>query len=288
MKTGLHDKRLFPLPIPRSRMVLGITGLFASAVCSAFPEGIPEPSLVSYGVVRHAVTGVPVTFGSIQWTFRPASGPVVVVSGQLTNVNDQFSYVLFTPMESTLSGQPATLNTLSLSSTPITYNRLEVSVNGLPASLANPAQGSFALTRNDRGKVERIDLRVALPFIDTDMDGLPDEWEQQYFGGLQFGAGTDPDGDGMSNLDELKAGTNPNDAQSQFAFIKVEAHPQGGILVEWSSTSGRIYTLLRSTTVTGGFLPIATGVAATPTANSYRDTAMTGGGPFFYLLRVEE
>jgi hypothetical protein len=275
-------KRCHPLRW-RSALLALIVGCSMSC---GLAEGIPEPSLVLYGVVRHAVTAVPVTFGSVQWTFRPASGPPVVVSGQLTNVNDQFSYVFFVPVESPLPGQPATSNTLTLSSTPITYNRLEVSVNGQPASLVNPAQGSLTLTRNDRGKVERIDLRVALPFIDTDMDGLPDEWEQQYFGGLQSGASADPDGDGMSNLEELKAGTNPNDFQSQFAFIRIGTHPLGGVLVEWSSTAGRSYTLLRSSTVTGGFLPIATGIAATPTANSYQDP--TTGGPFFYLLRVEE
>jgi len=277
-------KRCHPL---RWRSALLALTVGCSISCG-LASGIPEPSLVLYGVVRHAVTSVPVTFGSLQWTLRPAGGgPAVVVSGQLTNINDQFSYVLFVPMESPLPGQPATSNSLSLSATPVTYNRVEVSVNGQSASLVNPAQGSFTLTRNDRGKIERIDLRVNVPFTDTDGDGLPDDWEQQYFGGLQFGASADPDGDGMSNLEELKAGTNPNDPQSQFAFIKVGAHSQGGTLIEWSSTAGRSYTLLRSTTVTGGFLPIATGVAATPTANSYRDTTI-GAGPFFYLLRVEE
>jgi len=251
-------------------------------------EGIPEPSLVLYGVVRHAVTAVPVTFGSIQWTWRPASGPTVVISGQMTNVNDQFSYVFFVPMETPLAGQPATSNVLALPSTPVAYNRGEVRINGQLATLVNPAQSSFNLTRNDRGKVERIDLRVSLPFTDTDGDGLPDEWEQQYFGGLQHGASADPDGDGLSNLEELKAGTNPNDPQSQFAFIKVESHPQGGAVIEWSSASGRSYTLLRSQTIIGGFAPISTGVTATPPVNSYRDTAMPGSGPFFYLLRVEE
>lgn len=277
-------KRCHPL---RWRSVL-LALLVGCSISRSLASGIPEPSLVLYGVVRHAVTAVPVTFGSVQWTFRPASGPPVVVSGQLTNVNDQFSYVFFMPMESPLPGQPATPNTLPLSATPMTYNRAEITVNGQPATLANPVQASFTLTRNDRGKVERIDLRVALPFIDTDGDGLPDDWEQQYFGGLQFGAGGDPDGDRMSNRDELKAGTNPNDPQSQFAFIRVGTHPQGGALIEWSSTSGRSYTLLRSPTVIGGFAPITTGLAATPPINSYRDPTVPGSGSFFYLLRVEE
>lgn len=251
-------------------------------------EGIPEPSLVVYGVVRHALTAVPVTFGSVQWTWQPVSGPGVVISGQMTNVNDQFSYVFLVPLETPLAGRPATSNVLALPSTPVAYHRGEVRINGQLATLVSPAQSTFSLTRDDRGKVERIDLRVSLPFTDTDGDGLPDEWELQYFAGLQLGANADPDGDGLSNLEELKAGTSPNDPQSQFAFIKIESHPQGGAIVEWSSANGRSYTLLRSPTILGGFAPIRMGLTATPPVNSYRDPVLPGSGPFFYLLRVEE
>lgn len=48
-----------------------------------------------------------------------------------------------------------------------------------------------------------------LPVIDTDQDGLADEWEQRYFFNLALGAGDDPDEDGLTNLAEYIAGTNP-------------------------------------------------------------------------------
>lgn len=49
---------------------------------------------------------------------------------------------------------------------------------------------------------------------DTDGDGLPDSWEEEHFGGLDQGAGDDPDEDGLTNLEELQAGTDPNDADT--------------------------------------------------------------------------
>ena len=46
---------------------------------------------------------------------------------------------------------------------------------------------------------------------DSDGDGLPDPWEQQYFSDLAQGAADDPDGDGTDNLGEYNAGTDPSD-----------------------------------------------------------------------------
>jgi Bacterial TSP3 repeat len=44
---------------------------------------------------------------------------------------------------------------------------------------------------------------------DTDFDGLPDAWEILHFGNLNATGAQDSDGDGVSNLDEYFAGTNP-------------------------------------------------------------------------------
>jgi hypothetical protein len=48
------------------------------------------------------------------------------------------------------------------------------------------------------------------PALDTDGDGLPDWWEQQYFGSATAAApDDDPDQDGQTNLEEFQAGTDP-------------------------------------------------------------------------------
>ncbi|WP_395746834.1 hypothetical protein [Prosthecobacter sp.] len=49
---------------------------------------------------------------------------------------------------------------------------------------------------------------------DTNHNGIPDAWEMQMFGNLDQGAGGDADGDGLSNLAEWQAGTDPNVADS--------------------------------------------------------------------------
>ncbi|MBI1842739.1 MAG: hypothetical protein HYR88_18010, partial [Verrucomicrobia bacterium] len=49
---------------------------------------------------------------------------------------------------------------------------------------------------------------------DDDNDGLPDAWEKLYFGNLDQTGSGDPDGDGLTNAQELAAGANPLKADS--------------------------------------------------------------------------
>ncbi len=44
---------------------------------------------------------------------------------------------------------------------------------------------------------------------DEDGDGLPDEWEMEMLGTLEYDGDADPDGDGFSNLQEYENGTDP-------------------------------------------------------------------------------
>ena len=56
--------------------------------------------------------------------------------------------------------------------------------------------------------------------LDTDNDGLPDEWEKLYFGNLNQDAKGDPDNDGLTNAEEFAAGTNPNLADTDGDGLK--------------------------------------------------------------------
>ena len=262
--------------------------LFSFGVSSLYC-GIPEPSLVYYGEVRDPSSGIRLTTGTLEWTFEPeGGGEPILVTTTLTNINDQFSYVLFVPVQSTVPGIVPSTDALLVAASPVTYNRSGVTVGGIDASLVSPASETFALNRTDRGRAQRVDLTVVLDPVDSDGNGLLDDWEVANFGAIGQDPDDDPDGDGMKNFEEQKAGTNPNDESSQFQFIRITPAAQGGALVEWSSVEGRVYTILRSASVLGDYEPIVTGLSATPPSNSHRDAAVTDEGLYFYRILLED
>jgi len=81
------------------------------------------------------------------------------------------------------------------------------------------------------------------PNPDTDGDGMPDAWETAH--GLLSGdpgdAGLDPDGDGMTNLAEFVAGTDPQDRGSRMVAA-IEAG-DGTMLVRFLAQPDRSYTV---------------------------------------------
>ena len=52
------------------------------------------------------------------------------------------------------------------------------------------------------------------PVSDSDNDGLPDIWEEQFFDNLDQTAEGDPDSDGLNNAEEFEIGTKPDNADS--------------------------------------------------------------------------
>src|SRR5262245_44681655 len=203
----------------------GVVVIWLGSVSALLPvhAGIPEPDLVWYGRVLTTSGGATVrlTTGTLVWQIEPLGGGAPwTVSTPLTNINDQFSFVLRIPCESPEPGFVATPNFVVLTTPATGYRRRTVTLNGQPLALSGVAD-QFAPPLTDRGRTERIDLTLGTVLVDSDGDGLDDSWEQQFFGGLGANPNDDPDGDGLNNLREFRAGTNPTDAQSRFEILEV-------------------------------------------------------------------
>lgn len=112
-----------------------------------------------------------------------------------------------------------------------------------------PAHGStnsdsFSFRASD-GKLTSLPGVVTIhvqPPVDSNGNGLPDDWETRY--GLTDPSG-DPDRDGVSNLDEYWAGTDPKDASSWLRLTQI-TQGTSPFQVTWSSVGGTRYRVLYS------------------------------------------
>ncbi|HKW29976.1 MAG TPA: PA domain-containing protein, partial [Verrucomicrobiae bacterium] len=126
--------------------------------------------------------------------------------------------------------------------------------------------------------------------VDTDNNGLPDWWELQYFGQLTgTDPSADPDHDGMNNLAEWIAGTNPTNAASVLRLTLVSATNANNVLVSWSSVAGKNYWLERSTNLLTGFNSVvSSNITATAPTNTLTDTAILPGNTRFYRVGLQQ
>ena len=96
-----------------------------------------------------------------------------------------------------------------------------------------------------RCALELSGRRTVFADVDSDHDGMPDAWEILNFRSTSATAGADPDGDGMSNLQEYIAGTNPNDIDD---VLRITYIARGDVFpdfttLHWTSKPTRAYTI---------------------------------------------
>lgn len=132
--------------------------------------------------------------------------------------------------------------------------------------MAADGTGTFSVTFTTNNT--RVVLGNFIPgdLIDSDGDGMSHEFEQQYFGDpTAADPAADRDGDGMNNLNEFRAGTNPIDPASVFRITEIRR--QGNdIVILFPAAPDKSYRVEAGPNLTGGFPTTVATVAATPTA----------------------
>jgi uncharacterized repeat protein (TIGR01451 family) len=81
--------------------------------------------------------------------------------------------------------------------------------------------------------------------IDGNGDGLPDAWQIQYFGCVDCpnaAPGADPDGDGLTDLQEYLSGTDPTNSASAFRISAI-AREGNDLRITWTTGPGKTNAL---------------------------------------------
>jgi hypothetical protein len=135
-------------------------------------------------------------------------------------------------------------------------------------------------------QASRLVRVTVLGVVDTDGDGLPDNWENQnQFDPNESSGANGPEGDAdsdqFSNIAEYLAGTDPRDPDS---LLEIITQTDGGRQLTWKSVPGKSYRVYATANVTESFEPISTAIPATTTTMAFMDFGSVGAHKFY---RVE-
>ncbi len=158
---------------------------------------------------------------------------------------------------------------LSLNNVPVVGN---FAFYGSPASFQ-----TLELTEASRDRTSFFDtISVSDSSDDSDSDGLPDRWEESYYGDLSHSPG-DLSSNGVDTVySAYIAGFDPTDPNARFALSN-----RSNILW-WNAASGRVYTVYWTSNLLDSFQPLETNYTGGAFTDSTHGVEATG----FYKIDV--
>lgn len=122
--------------------------------------------------------------------------------------------------------------------------------------------------------------------LDSDGDGMTDDWERSYsLDPLNpLDAGLDSDGDGLTNLQEFEMGSNPRDSRSGVHITSIALSVNNGnVVLTFTAFAGQSYTVESAPTVAGPWTPFQDIAAVGATQAMQLTVPATGSAKFFRL-----
>jgi Tol biopolymer transport system component len=120
--------------------------------------------------------------------------------------------------------------------------------------------------------------------IDSDGDGLPDDWELWNLGTLDQNGPQDSDGDGVSNTREYRAGTHPGDAASRLEML-VPVVKNNQAHLRWYAVPGVAYLLERASDPAGPWTIIR---RVDPSSGGLADAVDSSSAGAIYRVRATD
>ncbi|WP_309385915.1 hypothetical protein [Cerasicoccus frondis] len=202
----------------------------AVTLCSACHwvyAGVPEPDFIVYGKITDTggIQPIAIDQGTLRWQLSGAGKELSFETDvEIFGSDTTFSYRISFPAEVGFPSFPSK-TTVDLEGDGERYatSTIELEYLGQIYSVNVDRSDSDAmrLEQDQRGRNFRIDLDVHLPQLDSDGDGMPDSYEDQYDGldKLVADADDDLDGDSVTNGDEYAQQTDPSVADTAPTII---------------------------------------------------------------------